>query len=162
MNVPATEERERSWMPRCFVISCLCKWRINEGQDDISVLNMESILLLDRWKVIDLEFVLAQARQISPVGRLVSPRSMEVWRHEKKLLIQALSFIFLIHTGSYDMYSKAALQFQSFGKISDLSDGMDLIQGEKKHHWALNAHTHTAHMPLRALNDWSVQSGTDQ
>ncbi len=39
--------------------------RIDAGQDDISVLNMESILLLDRWKVIDLEFVQAAHSDLS-------------------------------------------------------------------------------------------------
>lgn len=52
-------------MSLCFVISSLCKWRIDAGQDDISVLNMESIPLLDRWKAIDLEFVQAAHSDLS-------------------------------------------------------------------------------------------------
>lgn len=56
MNMPATP-KEHNWTSLCFVISCLCERRIDAGQDDISVLNMESMLLSGRWKAIDLEFV---------------------------------------------------------------------------------------------------------
>lgn len=56
MNAPATA-REHNWTSLCFVIS---RPRETEGsmrgQDDASVLNMESILLLERWKAVDLEF----------------------------------------------------------------------------------------------------------
>lgn len=42
------------------------------GQDDIAVLNMESILPLDHWKAINLEFVGAAGDpgNFSPIGSI--------------------------------------------------------------------------------------------
>lgn len=52
-------ERAQLYVSLFSNISCLRDRRIDAGQDAISVLSMGSILFLDRWKAIDLEFAQA-------------------------------------------------------------------------------------------------------
>lgn len=42
-------------MPLCFLISCQHGWGIDVGEDDIPVLNMESILWLNCGETFDLQ-----------------------------------------------------------------------------------------------------------